>query len=276
MHQWKRAFTAKQAQEEQARAVDASVLQRRMMARWLSRHVEFKGAALEKERNERTARSTLAFWRARVLERRQEMLAVGLIRSKVESRLRKDYLRQWLDAIIRRRSEYLEAGERRDALLLNLALSRWIDACVRHEDLLSLSNSFLDVKRDDMKKKVLSKWIILARAERSRRERMEQSLQEKLRKVAGRCLDQWYDRYVDATLREKEYEVLLLRQRKVTLLVFTHWKAQVKALPAIHLDHARRKMLAFSCWREKLPLARLAHNAESVDRLGMLRKGFEH
>jgi protein SFI1 len=273
---WRKAFRARQQQTERSKVVDATLLQRRMWITWLTKHREAKGLSLLQKRNEKAVKSAFTYWKARSSEKRQERVAVGLMKGKIEARIQRECLERWTGAVIERRSLLLEAGERRDGIILQQMWFKWIEACLRHEDLLNLSKSFLDVKKEDLIRRSFVKWNTLARSIRIQRERVEYLLQQKKRATAAKVFDQWYDKYVEATLRPLEYEALLQRQRAAMSTIFTRWKSTTKSLPAIQLDQARRKSHAFFKWQAKLPLARLENKAVKRDRLVMQEKGFQH
>lgn len=276
LSRWKEALTVKRNQMQKAKLVDARLLVRQMYIKWCEKHIEAKSLSLEHRNRRKMLGITFTFWKARSLERRQETLAIEHMRSRIKARVQKACLARWTNAVIERKSLLLEAGDRRDALLLRLAFSKWIQACLRHEDLLSLSKSFLDVKKEDLLRRTFVKWITLTRSIQSRRERAENLLQQKKRAMAVKMFDYWYDRYVEASLRPLEFKALLQRQQTAMSSIFTQWKSQTKSLPAIQLDHARRKSYAFYKWQERLPLARLENKAIKKDRLMMQEKDFKH
>jgi protein SFI1 len=273
---WRQRLKDRQTQLQRAEMVDAALLRRQMWSRWAAKHIEVKGFSFESKRNGKALTTAFTYWKARSAEKRQERIAVGLMKGKIEARIQRACLERWTSAVIERRSLILEAGERRDGLLLQQMWVKWIDACLRHEDLLNLSKSFLDVKKEDSIRRSFVKWTTLARSIRVQRERVEYLLQQKKRATATKVFDQWYDRYVEATLRPLEYEALLQRQRSAMSSIFARWKSSTRSLPAIQLDQARRKSHAFFKWQAKLPLARLENKALQRDRLVMQEKGFHH
>ena len=273
---WRDALCRREAEVQRAETIDALLLQRQMLAVWIRRHAEAKAEQHLHYRNLALMRTSLAFWRAQSAQRRQEAWAVDMIRGKIEARIKRKCLDAWTTAVIERKSQLMEAGEQRDAVIVERVWVRWIEACLRHEDLLSLCNSLIDVKKEDRMRRAFSRWATLARAEQNRRERVEQFLREKRRTVAQKSLEQWYDRYVEATLRPLEYEALLQRQRTALVSAFGRWRGQTSSLPAIRLDHARCKSHAFYKWLQRLPLARKENAATRWDRRLMQEKGFEH
>lgn len=276
LQRWRTVLAKKRARIKLAEERDYDAVRKRVWSAWKTKHIEVKGDKLQHRHLQSLLKSTFTFWRARSAEKSRDMLAVGLINSKIEARIRKNCLERWTRVTIERKSILIEAGEKHDGQLLSKAWSRWIDACLRHEDMLSLSKSFLDINREKLIKRVFSNWIIAARAERNRRERMEQFVHNRARKIVVDCFDEWYDRYIDSTLRSKEYEVLLLRQRSAMSTTFARWKSKVNSLPAIRLYHARLKSNAFHHWKDCLPKARQNNQAYKHDRITMMSKGFRH
>jgi len=273
---WSETLAKKQAEMHRAKTVDAFLLQKKMLSTWSKKLVEIKAQKLHSRRNHKLMSVTLAFWKARSAERRQDMLAVGLMRNKIETRIRKECLAKWTAAVIERKSLLMEAGEKRDAMVLERLWLQWIDACLRHEDMLNLSQSFIDIKREDLLRRSFSKWSNFARAEHNRKERAEHFLRQKKKVVVEKVFEKWYDGYVEASLRPMEYEALLQRQRIAEKVVFSRWKSRTKSLPAIRLDHVRSKSHAFYQWLERLPLVKVENKAAKWDRRLMQEKGFRH
>lgn len=276
LSRWRQRLKDRQMQIQRGRMVDAALLQRRIWSRWTTKHTEAKCSSFEHRRNEKALTAAFTYWKVRSVEKRQERIAVSLLRGKIEASVQRACLERWTSAVIERRSLLLEAGERRDGLVLQEMWTKWIDACLRHEDLLNLSKSFLDVKKEDLVRRSFVKWTTLARSIRFQRERVDYLLQQKKRAIATKVFDQWYDRYVEASLRSLEYEALLQRQRAAMSSIFARWKSSTRSLPAIQFDQARRESHAYFKWQARLPLARLENKALQRDRLMMQEKGFHH
>lgn len=276
MSLWKASNRRKELAWYQAQAVDAHAVQRRCYSIWIDRRRQNKLKECERRRNFECLRNSFAFWQANAAERRREAIAVAMMRSKVERRTRGEVLHKWTVRVIERKSLYMEAAEAHDGLLLQRAWQAWMAACIRHDDMLNLSNSFRDVKCEDWMRRLFTKWSNAARAERLRRERAERFLAQHRKQVMHRVIEQWYDRYMEATMREQELNALLQRQEAAKRSVLAHWKARTRCLPAVQLDHARLKSHAFYRWHELLPFARLRRTALEHDRLVMQAKAFDH
>ncbi|PWN37600.1 uncharacterized protein FA14DRAFT_159575 [Meira miltonrushii] len=273
---WKRVNEKRMVDERKAVSVNVVNTQRRFLNLWIARRREAKLERWTEEHRQTTLRETLSLWLARTKEKRRESLAVGMLRSKMEKRVRAEVLRIWTERVIERKSAYMEAAEARDGLLIQRAWSAWMQACIKHEDQLNLSNSFRDVKQEEWLRRLFNKWVNAARAERIRREKMEQFLMQRRRKILENVFEVWYDRFAESSLHEIELKALLQRQDAVKNDIFARWKAKTRSLPAIQLDHARIKSNAFYIWRDRLPLAKLQRQAVTHDRIQMEAKAFNH
>lgn len=276
MDSWKHVHEKRKVEERKANALNVVNTQRRFLKTWINRRMDAKLNRWNEEHRYATLHSTLSLWRARTQEKQRESLAVGILRSKMERRIRAKVLKIWTERVIERKSAYMEAAEARDSLLIQRAWSAWMQACIKHEDQLNLSNSFRDVKQEDWLRRLFNKWVSAARAERIRREKMEQYLMQKRKKMIENVFEIWYDRFADSCLHEIELEALLKRQDVVKSEIFMKWKAKTRSLPAIQLDHARIKSNAFYIWRDRLPLAKLQRQAITHDRIQMEAKAFNH
>jgi len=82
----------------------------------------------------------------------------------------------------------------------------------------------------------------------------------------------WWDRYSEATMRQQEYSVLVLRQDTVLLSAIRKWKNKTKALPAIRFRNLNLKKRTFESWREGLPNARLENQSVRDYRVRILKE----
>lgn len=276
MAAWKRVNEKRVVDERKAITLDVVNTQRHFLKLWISRRREAKLNRWNEKYRQSTLRATLSLWLARTQEKQRESLAIAMLRNKMEKRIRAKMLHIWTERVIERKSTYMEAAEARDGLLVQRAWSTWMQACIRHEDQLKLSNSFRDVKQEDWLRRLFNKWISAARAERNRREKMEQFLMQRRKKILENVFEVWYDRFAESSLHEIELEALLQRQDAVKSDIFARWKAKTRSLPAIQLEHARIKSNAFYTWRDRLPLAKLRRQAITRDRIQMEAKAFNH
>lgn len=276
MAAWKRVNEKRVVDKRKANTLNVVNTQHRFLNLWITRRREAKLQRWTEEHSQATLRESLSLWLARTKEKRRESLAVGMLRSKMEKRVRAKVLQIWTERVIERKSAYMEAAEARDGLLIHRAWSAWVQACMKHEDQLNLSNSFRDVKQEEWLRRVFNKWVSAARAERIRREKMEQFLMQRRKRIIENVFEIWYDRFAESSLHEIELEALLQRQDAVKSDIFARWKAKTRSLPAIQLDHARIKSNAFYVWRDQLPLAKLQRQAVTHDRIQMEVKAFTH
>ncbi|UZJ51935.1 hypothetical protein CBS101457_001255 [Exobasidium rhododendri] len=273
---WMKAVQGKRGDMQHATVIDGFLLQRKMWSLWMARHTEVKVELLRRSRNRALMGTTMTFWKARFTERRQEKLKIDAIQKTIEGRIRRESLSKWTAAVIERKSVLMEAREKRDAYIVRSVWLKWIDACLRHEDMLNLSKSFIDVKKEEQLRRTFLAWVKFARAESNRKLLAKQFLREKRTITLEKSVTQWYDRYVESSLRPLEYEALLQRQKIVQRLIFTRWKSRTTSLPAIRFDHVRSKSHTFYRWLERLPLVRVENQATRWDKQSMQRKGFQH
>ncbi|MCO5584864.1 hypothetical protein L7F22_038796 [Adiantum nelumboides] len=249
MAAWKRVNEKRVVDERKAITLDVVNTQRHFLKLWISRRREAKLNRWNEKYRQSTLRATLSLWLARTQEKQRESLAIAMLRNKMEKRIRAKMLHIWTERVIERKSTYMEAAEARDGLLVQRAWSTWMQACIRHEDQLKLSNSFRDVKQEDWLRRLFNKWISAARAERNRREKMEQFLMQRRKKILENVFEVWYDRFAESSLHEIELEALLQRQDAVKSDIFAHAKAKrafraaarFGGPSAVHLRAVRRR-----------------------------------
>lgn len=273
---WRTASAEKELAWHRARATDTYMTQSRALALWTGRLRSKRADSLKRQKDRTALHSAFTLWRARTSERQRESLAVATLRSKHERRTRNHVLHSWMERVIERKSTFMEAAEAHDAKLVHVAWSRWLQACLRHEDLLNLCVSFVDVKHEEQLRRVFGLWMQAARAEKSRRERAAYFAAQRRMALVNDVFSRWYEQRIEATLRPLELEALVVRQSAAKQAVWKRWQDKTKSLPAIQLDHACLRSHVFYHWRELLPHARMRRKAVEHDRQDMLAKGFDH
>lgn len=231
-------------------------------------------AQLREQRAERKAAShdrrllqqTFEIWRARTAKQQRLDSLLQRSLSKSNRMLARSYLGQWVGRIIEVRSRELEVKEERDRRLVKTAFYAWIDACLRHDDLLALMNSYIDVKQEDRKKRTFALWLASARAQKERREKEELlTASVRTRRLAS-TVALWRDRMRERALATQEYEMLMRRQQLSLQWALRSWQSHTSMLPAIRMRNTSLKRTAVQHWRDKLPEAQMSNDADRIAR----------
>jgi hypothetical protein len=273
---WIVATRRKREMHRRALLKSAATSLRRAFDIWNSRVRMSKLQNVVEERSLELVRKAFLDWSHLAARNRRDSLAIARFRGAVERRSRLHILAKWVQLVIDRKSLYLEAADMRDRQLLQRSWQHWLEVCVRHDDMFSLSNSFLDVKREDKLRAAFKGWLSNAQRSRSRRQTAERVTVEMERKRLVALFQCWYARYAEALLRPQELDWLFSRQEAVKAQVMDRWRAQTRILPAIELNHARLVSYALHFWRAKMPFARRERIAITHDRIDMQGKAFEH
>ena len=258
--------------EQKSTAVYDFFTMRSAVRRWRTRLREQRAEMLEATHKQRLAHQVLEIWRARTAkQRRLASLLQHSLAHKNEA-LARSYLTQWVARIIEVRSRELEVKEQRQRRLLKAAFYAWIEACLRHDDLLALMNSYIDVKEEDRKKRMFGRWLGLAREHKDRREKAETLAASTQRRLLASAFLAWREKLGERALATQEYEMLIRRQHLSLHWALSAWKSQTRLLPAIRMRNTSLKRAAFQHWRRILPGAQMFNQAAKDLRMRSLQR----
>ncbi|KAJ9474802.1 putative spindle pole body-associated protein [Pseudozyma hubeiensis] len=261
---------------ERWRAQDEQDLQGRRVGektdRWRSRLRSQRAEIKEAAHNRRLVEQVFEIWRSKAAK--QQRLAALLRSSLAQSneKLARAYLQQWVAKIIEVRNRELEVKEQRQRRLLKAALYAWIEACLRHDDLLALMNSYVDVKEEEKKRQTFACWLAFAREQKERREKVEASETSTRKRMLATSWNNWRDKLKERALATQEYHMLLRRQQLSQRWVLEAWKAQTLLLPAIRMRNASLKRNALQRWQQRLPAAQMSNHATKMIRERLMRQ----
>lgn len=272
---WRNKQLHRRLLQEKSAAVSDYFTLRSTFHQWRTQLRERRADVKEASHNKRLAQQVFGIWRARTSKQRH--LATLLHHSLVKSdaMLARAFLNQWVARIIEVRSRELEVKEQRQRRLLKTAFYAWIEACLRHDDLLALMNSYIDVKEEDFKKRVFARWLNSARDCKDKREKVEMFAASAERKLLTKALHSWQDKLRERSLAVPEYSMLMRRQELSLQWVLNTWKAQTLLLPAIRMRNTSLKRTALQQWQAKLPDAQMANLASKVIRGRLLQMSWQ-
>ncbi|EPQ26380.1 uncharacterized protein PFL1_06028 [Pseudozyma flocculosa PF-1] len=242
---WRGRVEAQGARERQAVVAGRAMVQRRALSVWTAR---LRQARLEA-----------------LLSDRDDQARVSHLVSRRDGRLRAEALQHWLHLTIERRNAELNAALYRRLKQQQAAFYHWISLCLKHDDMLNLVQSHVDLKRAAQVQRAFSVWLSRARAERDRRQRLSSFLAGRRHTSLLEGFETWRGRYLESTLRSIEYEVTLKHHEVSVLRLLRVWQERTTALPAIRLRNRNLKRLALHQWIRALPNQRRSRLAQERD-----------
>ncbi|TKY89472.1 hypothetical protein EX895_002003 [Sporisorium graminicola] len=256
-------------QDKSAAISDFFVL-RSSLQQWRSKLREHRADVKEAHHDQRLVQQVFEIWRSKAGKQRRltELLQHSLAKSN--QTLARAYLNQWVAKIIQVRNRELEIKEQRQRRLLKAAFCAWIEACLRHDDLLALMNSFIDVKEEERKRHTFLHWLNFAREQKERRQKEETLAVAARKKLLATTWDAWRDKHKEFALATQEYEMLMRRHQLSQRWALNTWKSQTLLLPAIRMRNISLKRMALQQWKQRLPAAQLSNQAAKMDRARLL------
>ncbi|GAC75710.1 hypothetical protein PANT_18c00026 [Moesziomyces antarcticus T-34] len=263
---WRSNHVQLRLRAEKAVAVSDYFVLRSGFHQWRAQLREQRAEKKAASHDRRLLQQTFEIWRTRAAK--QQRLESLLQRSLAKSNrtLARSYLGRWVDRIIEVRNRQLEVKEERDRRLVKTAFYAWIDACLRHDDLLALMNSYIDVKQEERKKRTFALWLASARAQKERREKEELLTASVRTRRLANTVALWRDRMRERALATNEYEMLMRRQQLSLQWALRSWKSHTSMLPAIRMRNTSLKRTAVQHWRAKLPEAQMRNDADRIAR----------
>ncbi|KAN0062016.1 hypothetical protein ACQY0O_006011 [Thecaphora frezii] len=267
---WRRRTSKQQLDEQRAAPLHGAFLQRCAMDVWTTRLRQSRLVVVLAERDRRLASTAMAAWLARLSQRRQDQARIAHLASIHNSRRQQAALQHWLHLTIERRNTELNATLSYRTKLQQEAFYHWIALCLKHDDMLNLVQSHLDLKRAAELQRHFYAWLARTRVERQRNAALSALLSVKRHKHLTTCFDSWRSRYIESCLSEVEYEVTVKHHEVTMLRLLRIWKERTTALPAIQMRNSHLKRLAWSQWQRALPNKVRERRATKLDEAKLL------
>ncbi len=251
---WRNKLLEQRLLQQKSLAVSGFFTLRSALRQWRSKLREHRADAKEANHERRLVHQVFEIWRSRAAKQRRLANTLQQVLIKKDETLARAYLSQWVARIIEVRNRELEVKEQRQRRLVKAAFYAWIEACLRHDDLLALMNSYVDVKEEDRKRQTFSRWLNFAREQRDRREKAEMLARSSQTKLLAATWSAWQDKVKERSLAVHEYEMLLRRQQLTKQWALRSWQSRTLLLPAIRMRNTSLKRTTLQRWRERLPM----------------------
>ncbi|SPO28954.1 uncharacterized protein UTRI_04996_B [Ustilago trichophora] len=261
--------------EQKSAAISEFFTLRSTFYRWRTQLRAHRADVKEANHNRRLVQQVFEIWKARTAKQQRLSALLQHSLAKSDQALARSYLNQWVAKIIEVRSRELEVKEQRERRLVKAAFYAWIEACLRHDDLLGLMNSYIDVKEEDRKRRTFVHWIKVAREHKERREQAEMLAASARKKLLKQSLTIWQDKMKERSLATQEYDMLMRRQQLSLHWALNIWQSQTLSLPAVRLRNTSLKRTAFRQWRQSLPGAQMSNQAARIARSRRLQRSWQ-
>ncbi|KAK7043628.1 hypothetical protein VNI00_008239 [Paramarasmius palmivorus] len=282
--------------QKKARLVERYFIVRRYWTIMKEKHQEKVRLSKLQQLERNKLRAYFELWSNRAKKQRLLREAEQIIQDRVRKRILSDTLQHWTLRVVEIKDRELRVAQEvnrrsREALLMyveswhhevveltvkiSTAFNKWKRVYARHEEELSLMQSYQDIKREEKFKRIFYRWLAAARAARHRRLALQEKEEE--RRIATLTLfwDTWRERYKAARLQPLEYELIISNAARLKYRAFITWQAKTKSLPAIKFHASHVKATYWKIWVDQLPRALQARKAREHDKLSVLRKCFE-
>ncbi|SPO27853.1 uncharacterized protein UTRI_04996 [Ustilago trichophora] len=261
--------------EQKSAAVSDFFTLRSTFHQWRTQLRAHRADVKEANHNRRLVQQVFEIWKARTSKQQRLSAILQHSLAKSDQALARSYLNQWVARIIEVRSRELEVKEQRERRLVKAAFCAWIEACLRHDDLLALMNSYIDVKEEDRKRRMFVHWNKVAREHKERKGKAEMLVASARKKLLTQSLTIWQDKMKERSLATQEYDMLMRRQQLSLHWALNIWQSQTLSLPAIRMRNTSLKRAAFRHWRQSLPGAQIFNQAARIARFRSLQRSWQ-
>ncbi|KAL0579957.1 hypothetical protein V5O48_002041 [Marasmius crinis-equi] len=215
-------------------------------------------------------------WYLRARKQRQIREAEQVIGERVRKRILRNSLERWTVRVVdikdRELRVALEARDRNRRALLTWAFAHWKNIYTRHNEELRLMQSYQDIKREEMFRRIFYRWLSAARARRHRRLVLQEKEEERRLATLSAAWEKWRERYMEARLQPLEYQLVISNAQRLKYKAFAAWQARTKSLPAIKFNASHIKAKYWNVWLDQLPRALQARKARELDKKTVLKK----
>lgn len=210
-------------------------------------------------------------WLNRYRREASQKRSYAEMQERISKRIIHNALTYWTNRVVEVKLRALEVAQKYDIVVQTAAFQKWKKLCVRHAEELSLMESYLFVKREDVIRRMFHRWFAAARSTRHRRLTLQRKEDQMKLATITFVWDKWRDQFISEKLRPMEYDVILQNQKNLMFLSFGIWLAKTKSLPAIRFHANHTKFKFFKVWRDSMPRALQAKAARERDRQSTLR-----
>lgn len=187
-----------------------------------------------------------------------------------QSRILREALRAWtLRVVFLKDREYSILQARKEKLLHHFFI-KWRRSLDQHRENTSLMQSFQDVRREDLIRRVLGQWRHATRRQRSLLVREE----EFKKAILLQALEKWRDKFLEISLQPIESDVLMLSQTNLLFKMFRLWEARTTSVPAIRFRAYYLRAHAWAKWKAAMPGAMKRKEAREHDQRKLVGRAF--
>ncbi|EIN07385.1 hypothetical protein PUNSTDRAFT_121511 [Punctularia strigosozonata HHB-11173 SS5] len=272
--EWRVALRQKLKMMKQARKAEKIIILRRAMERWKEASENRRREAKLTQLQAKKAKRIFGVWRERTRRQIHLRLAEQVVQQQVALRIVRDALKRWLDRTVEIKSREIDVVVRRERLIVGNAFMKWKAVCLRHVEELSLLESYQDVKREEMIRRMFHRWLQSARAARHRRITLQRKEEELRCAIITMAWEQWRGRFKTMRLRPLEREFALQTQKHVLYRAFGIWHSKTTSLPAVRFHASHVKAKAWKKWRDAMPGVLQAKAARDMHKQTVLKKSF--
>ncbi|KAH8117554.1 Sfi1 spindle body protein-domain-containing protein [Phellopilus nigrolimitatus] len=214
-------------------------------------------------------------WHTIAARQQYNRLAHQRVQALISSRILYNSLHVWTDRVIALKLRELETVEKRDHSAVRLCYDRWKAVFKRHADDIRLMQSYQYVKREEIMRRMFSRWLSAAKTIRHRRLLLQEREEDMKLATVEKAWDQWRERFQAERLRPLEYSLNIQFQKTRVYQAYLIWHSKTKSIPAIQFFSSRTKAKIWRIWREAMPKALQAREARKRDRQKQLAKALD-
>ncbi|ORY33494.1 Sfi1 spindle body protein-domain-containing protein [Naematelia encephala] len=272
---WK--ATSARAQENKVKADKAAAFfaLRGAWKVWrFSLRVKRQNAWVEEKRVEET-REVFALWRDAARRSKDDKEKVESFRSKSSLKLAGVILARWTERVVEIKSRELDVVDRRNTVLVERAMTRWITEHKRIAGLNSLLESQLDVKAEEMLRALLHRWRDAVGARKAQRLAVNRLQAERAQRLVAEAFETWRSGVRERQLTPLAEEVELKHEDALLFAVWDRWKGRSTMLPVISFERRRLLKMAWYRWKRALALVKAEQEAQAPKNRRLLEEAFD-
>ncbi|KAG8958073.1 hypothetical protein FRC03_009479 [Tulasnella sp. 419] len=223
-----------------------------------------KREKIEAEVQRRWLKRWFLTWRDQARKQKEWKWLVTAFKEKVDYRIMSESLNTWISRVVDIKSNELRVSDEYDTRLMKMAVTRWKQVRARHIEEMSLMQSYHDVKRDDLARRVFLKWLGTTRKSVHRRRKLEQKEEENKHLVLVNAWQKWREKYKERELSDLEQQLIMQRNMSILFRTFRIWESKCLSVPAVRFFSLNIKTKMWNRWREALPRAQRESEAKDI------------
>ncbi|KAF9264836.1 hypothetical protein L218DRAFT_925468 [Marasmius fiardii PR-910] len=274
--QWRVMLYKQLKVSKKARMVERYFILRRFWTRMKEKFREKTRLARFQDFERKKVKVFFDMWLHRARMQRRIREAERVIEDRVRKRILHYSLQRWTIRVVDIKDRELRVAQdyyhRNRMVLLTSAFNHWKRIHTRHNEELRLMQSYQDIKREEMFKRIFYHWLAAARTRRHRRLILQEKEEERRIAVLTASWEQWRERYMEARLQPMEYQFVISNAQRLKYQAFSSWQAKTKSLPAIKFHAYHIKTKYWNIWLEQLPRAVQARKSREFDSKLVFRK----